>query len=124
MGNPARSSARGRTARVRVHDRKFLLECRPEANRTMHSFRHPLGALAVALLGLGLIVVGMVRADAGGPATTKVGYVDLQRTLNETKIGKKARKQLEKDKDAKQKDLDKASKDLEASAAELNKQRA
>jgi outer membrane protein len=90
----------------------------------MHSFRHPLGALAVALLGLGLIVVGMVRADAGGPATTKVGYVDLQRTLNETKIGKKARKQLEKDKDAKQKDLDKASKDLEASAAELNKQRA
>lgn len=81
-------------------------------------------SLAVGLLGLGLIIVGMVRADAAGTATSKVGYVDLQRTLNETRIGKKARKKLEKDKKKKQKDLDKASKALEKNAAALNKQRA
>ncbi len=81
-------------------------------------------SLAVGLLGLGLIIVGMVRADAADPATSKVGYVDLQRTLNETRIGKKARKKLEKDKKKKQKALDKASKALEKNAAGLNKQRA
>jgi len=81
-------------------------------------------SLAIAALGLGLIVAGMLRADAAGPATTKVGYVDLQRTLNETKIGKKARKKLEGDKAKKQKDLDKSTSELEKSAAELNKQRA
>jgi outer membrane protein len=81
-------------------------------------------SIAIAVLGFGLIVVGLVRADAAGPATTKVGYVDLQRTLNETKIGKKARKKLERDKKKKQKDLDKSTKALEKSAAELNKQRA
>ncbi|RMH44207.1 MAG: OmpH family outer membrane protein [Deltaproteobacteria bacterium] len=81
-------------------------------------------SIALGLVGLGLIVIGMVRADAAGPAATKVGYVDLQRTLNETKIGKKARKRLERDKDKKQKELDEASKALEKAAAELNKQRA
>ena len=80
-------------------------------------------SLALAALGLGLIIFGMVRADAAGPATTKVGYVDLQRTLSETKIGKKARKKLEGDKAKKQKDLDKSTEELEKSAAELNKQR-
>jgi len=82
-------------------------------------------SVAIGLLGLGLIIVGMVRANAESTTTTtKVGYVDLQRTLNETKIGKKARAKLEKDKAAKQKDLDKASKSLEQDAADLNKQRA
>jgi outer membrane protein len=81
-------------------------------------------SLAIGLLGFGLIVVGLVRADAGGPAVTKIGYVDLQRTLNETRIGKKARKQLDKDKAQKQKELDDATKQLEKSAAELQKQRA
>lgn len=81
-------------------------------------------SLALAALGLGLIVFGMVRADAAGPSATKVGYVDLQRTLNETKIGKKARKRLERDKAKKQKDLDKSTEELEKAAMELNKQRA
>jgi outer membrane protein len=81
-------------------------------------------SLAIGLLGLGLIIAGMVRAHADDASKTKVGYVDLQRTLNQTKIGKKARKKLERDKARKQKDLDKSSKDLEKSAEELNKQRA
>lgn len=81
-------------------------------------------SLAIALLGVGLIVVGMVRADAaGGPATTKVGYVDLQRTLMETTVGKAAKAHLEGDQKKKQVELDKKQKELQAFAAELDKQR-
>lgn len=54
-------------------------------------------SVAIGILGLGLIIATMVRVDARGPATTKVGYVDLHRTLNETKVGKRARNKLEKE---------------------------
>jgi outer membrane protein len=71
------------------------------------------------------VVLGVVGGVAGAAdaAATKVGYVDLQRTLNETKVGKKAKAGLEKDKTKKQNELDKKQKDLQASAAELDKQR-
>jgi outer membrane protein len=81
-------------------------------------------SLAIALLGVGLIVAGMVRADAaGGPASTKVGYVDLQRTLMETSVGKSAKARLEGDQKKKQAELDRKQKELQAFAAELDKQR-
>lgn len=79
-------------------------------------------SLAIAILGLGLIVIGMVRADAGGPATTKVGYVDLQRTLDKTKLGKKAGKKFERDKKKKEEELEKDGKAFEKKALELQKQ--
>jgi outer membrane protein len=63
-----------------------------------------------------------MRADAGPPGV-KIGYVDLQRTLNETASGKAARKKLEADKKKKQKALDKDQQDLQKMAQELDKQR-
>lgn len=82
-------------------------------------------ALAIAFLGVALITVGLLNVNAAGTATAaKIGYVDLQRTLHETKIGKKAKKKLEADKAKKQKELDKAQKELQEFAMELEKQRA
>ena len=79
---------------------------------------------AIAFLGICFVVGGIVRAEAGSASSAmKIGYVDLQKTLNETKAGKKARNRLEKDKVRKQKELDKKQKELQAFAAELDKQR-
>lgn len=78
---------------------------------------------AIAILGAGLLVAGAVSVEAQGSKSSKIGYVDLQRTLNETSAGKKARKKLESDKKRKQKELDKDQKKLQKFAAELDKQR-
>jgi outer membrane protein len=81
-------------------------------------------SLAIAFLGVAITVAGVVQADAAGTAmAVKVGYVDLQRTLNETGAGKKAKAKLEADKKAKQAQLDKQQKELQQFAAELDKQR-
>jgi outer membrane protein len=85
-------------------------------------------SLAIALLGLAVIVVGILRpetGDAAGEATRapKIGYVDLQRSLNETGAGKRAKGKLEADKKKKQDELDKKQKELQGFAAELDKQR-
>lgn len=79
--------------------------------------------VAIAILGVCIIIGGFVRVDAAGPAASKVGYVDLQRTLNETKAGKKAKKRLERDKSRKQKALNRKQQELQKFAAELDKQR-
>lgn len=79
--------------------------------------------LAIALLGLCFVVGGIVRAEAQGSSSQKVGFVDLQRTLNETKAGKAAKKRLETDKKKKQKELDQKQQDLQKAATELDKQR-
>ena len=79
-------------------------------------------ALTVGFLGIALIITGMVQADAAAPQM-KVGYVDLQSTLNKTNAGKTARKKLERDKKRKQRALDKQQKDLQKFAAELEKQK-
>jgi outer membrane protein len=79
---------------------------------------------AIALLGACLLVGGVVSADAAGPTVQlKIGFVDLQKTLNETAAGKKAKAKLESDKKAKQTELDKKQKELQAYAAELEKQK-
>jgi outer membrane protein len=77
--------------------------------------------LAIAFLGLCLVIGGFVRAEASG--SSAVGFVDLQRTLNETKAGKAAKKRLEANKKKKQQELDKKQKSLQKAAAELDKQR-
>ncbi|HLT35733.1 MAG TPA: OmpH family outer membrane protein, partial [Enhygromyxa sp.] len=80
--------------------------------------------LAIAILGVCVLAGGVLRADASGTsATIKIGYVDLQRSLNETAAGKRAKKKLEADKQKKQKELDKQQKELQAFAASLEKQR-
>ncbi len=63
-------------------------------------------------------------ATSAPSGSFKIGYVDLQRTLNETGAGKAARKKLEADKDAKQKELDKKQKELQKLAEDLEKQQA
>jgi outer membrane protein len=80
---------------------------------------------AWVLMGLGVLLVaaGVMRADAAGPAAQKIAYVDLQKTLNETAVGKKARKKLEDDKAKKQAELKKKETEVTTMAAELDKQR-
>lgn len=77
---------------------------------------------AIALLGVCFVVGGFVRAEADAPGSA-VGFVDLQRTLNETKAGKAAKKRLEANKKKKQSELDRKQKALQKSASELEKQR-
>jgi outer membrane protein len=72
-----------------------------------------------AILVLVLAVAG--RAHAAGP--TKIGYIDLQRTLNETKIGKTAKGKLEAEKNEKQKQVNDKKEVLRKAYEEFEKQR-
>lgn len=85
-------------------------------------------SLAIGFLGLAILAFGVLRPEvsdaAGGPTKPpKIGYVDLQRSLNETGAGKRAKGKLESDKKKKQDELDKKQKELQGYAAELDKQR-
>ncbi len=79
--------------------------------------------MTIAGLGLSLLLFALVRANAAGAPQAKVGYVDLQRTLNETKVGRAAKERLETEKKKRQKDIDDKKTALEKDAAELEKQR-
>jgi outer membrane protein len=80
---------------------------------------------AIACLGIGLMVSPILGTfvDAG-PATVKVGVIDLERTLYDTPAGKRASEAFEKARKAKQDELDKKQKDLQKAAADLDKQAA
>lgn len=80
--------------------------------------------IAIIALGLALVAWGWVRADAAAPGGTRVGYVDLSRVLKETPAGKKAKKQLDREKATRQKKVDKQQKELQDYAAQLEKQAA
>lgn len=74
-----------------------------------------------AALSLGGIIslAPVASAQAEVPAVKKIAMVDMQRVLNETVAGKRARKELESSSKAKQGKLDKKRKKLEADAAKL-----
>lgn len=81
-------------------------------------------SLAIAFLGIALIIGGMVKADAAGSSSEfKVGFVDLERTLVETPAGKRASQAFDKTRKQKQKELDQKQQALQQYAAELEKQR-
>jgi len=80
-------------------------------------------SLPIFVLGLGLIVFGMVRADAQTGGGAKIGVVNLQRTLMETTVGKNAQKRFEDEKKKKQAALDSKQQALQKAAAELDKQK-
>lgn len=80
-------------------------------------------AFPILFLGLALIVTGLVNVDAAQTSTQKVGFIDLQRTLLETKVGKNARKKFESEKKRKQAALDKKQRDFQKRAAELDRQK-
>ncbi|MSP15539.1 MAG: OmpH family outer membrane protein [Myxococcales bacterium] len=87
--------------------------------------RNLLSTAALALLAA-VVTFGTFgsRAHAAAPPPTKVGYVDLQRTLNETKSGKAARGRLESDKKKKQAQLDQQQEELKKYKDDLDKQAA
>jgi len=53
----------------------------------------------------------------------KLGYVDMQRALNETEDGRKAKEKLKKDFDQKQKELDEQQNQLKKDIEDLDKKR-
>ena len=76
---------------------------------------------------IGLIGGAAIMADAGRAVAdegdTKIGWIDLQRTLTETKVGKTAKDNLEAEKNDKQGKVNERKEKLKKSAEELEKQR-
>lgn len=80
--------------------------------------------LRAALVGLACLVAAPVvfmpvAAHAEVPAIKRIAMVDMQRVLNETKEGKKARTDLESSSKTKQEKLDKRRTKLETDAQKL-----
>lgn len=75
--------------------------------------------LALALAVPGAALVAPAPAAAQVPEVNKVALVDMQRVLNETKQGKKARKNLESSSVAKEKKLEKKRIKLEGDQAKI-----
>jgi outer membrane protein len=68
-------------------------------------------------------VVFLVALAAPAAAQTKIGYINLQETLVETKAGKAAKRKLESEKEEKQKQVNDKREKLKADAEALEKQR-
>jgi outer membrane protein len=73
------------------------------------------------MLGVFLLVSSPVASFAA--EEVKLGYVDLQRALNETEDGRKAKANLKKVFDQKQKELDEQQEALKKDAEDLEKKR-
>ncbi len=73
--------------------------------------------LTIPAFGLFAAAASVAQAEA------KIGYVDLQRALNETEDGRRAKAQLKTIFDRKQKELDERSTALKAKIEDLNKKR-
>ncbi len=74
------------------------------------------------LLVLAALAVGVDAAPVGAQAV-KIGLVDLQRVLLESKKGKDALAKLKADRDAKQRDLDAQEKKVRQTETDFEKQR-
>ena len=74
---------------------------------------------AAVLVGVPAVVAPTQAQAADVPAVGKVAMVDMQRVLNETKAGQKARKSLEQSSAAKEKKFEKRRNELEAEVAKL-----
>ena len=74
----------------------------------------------VASMGVaGFVVAAPAEARAEVPSVKKIAMVNMQRVLNDTKAGQKARKDLETSSKSKQEKLDKKRAKLEADAGKL-----
>ncbi|MBK9031949.1 MAG: OmpH family outer membrane protein [Myxococcales bacterium] len=82
-----------------------------------------IGSLGLAL-GIGLVSAPMVGLVGAAPTPGKIGVIDLEKTLYDTKTGKAASEAFDKTRKTKQAELDKKQKDLQKAAAELDKQAA
>src|SRR5215471_8284798 len=72
---------------------------------------------------LAVFVVLMRGASKVVAEEVKIGYVDMQRALNETEDGRKAKAQLKKVFDQKQKELDEQQEELKKAIEDLDKKR-
>src|SRR5437588_12185864 len=68
-----------------------------------------------------LVFLGTVLAPVAALADTKIAVVDLQRALEETEDGKKAKSKLKSDFDKKQKELDEKQEELKKMKEDLDK---
>lgn len=75
--------------------------------------------LVMAVAAAGLVVGFAAKASA----QDKIGYVDLQKAIQETSAGKKAKKDLEKEFNAKKADLQKKEADLKKMGEDLEKKK-
>lgn len=100
----------------------------PPATPSSAASRHRTGARALRRIALAaaVLVGGSTLAApvheaqaADVPSVGKVAMVDMQRVLNDTKAGQKARKSLEQASTAKQKKFDKRRAEFEADVAKL-----
>jgi outer membrane protein len=83
-----------------------------------------LGALGLALVFAPSQASAQAAGGAAaGPASSKVGWIDLQVTLSETKAGKTAKNKLDAEKLGKQKQVDASKEKLKKQAEELEKKR-
>lgn len=69
----------------------------------------------LALLGLLLVSFGATAAEV------KIGFVDMQKAIQETGAGKKAKKELEDDFNKKKKELEKKEAEIKAKAEDFEK---
>lgn len=65
--------------------------------------------------------VAVAFAGLSAQAETKIGYVDLQKAIQETSTGKKAKSDLEKDFNKRKKELEKMEADLKKMGEDLEK---
>jgi outer membrane protein len=69
------------------------------------------------------VLLSLALPRAAFAEDLKLGYVDLQRALNETEDGRKAKASLKKVFDAKQKELDEQQEDFKKAKEDLDKKR-
>jgi outer membrane protein len=70
-----------------------------------------------------IATVFLLSTSAAFAEDMKLGYVDMQRALNETEDGRKAKDKLKKDFDQKQKELDEQQTQLKKDIEDLDKKR-
>lgn len=74
------------------------------------------------LFGVSLILAAFL-VSSGAHAETKIGYVDMQKAVQSTAAGKKAKTDLEGEFNKRKKDLDKKKADIEKMDQDLQKKR-
>lgn len=78
------------------------------------------GGVAAGLTALGVLVAaGFAAAQENA---LKIGFVDIQKVLNESAKGKEAKAKLEKERDAKQQEIRAKEEDIKKVEADLQKQ--
>ncbi len=81
-------------------------------------------AFEITTLAAGVLASTLALGQLAQAAETKIGYVDMQKAIQETTTGKKAKKDLEKEFNSKKADLQKKEADLKKMNEDLEKKAA